>query len=178
MQLDSNFHLEMARPKKYHTKAERKEANRAKNRKYYSRKKDEINRHRREKHAKNVARLARRELRPWTQLGEGRKGTTRSSTHNDETVKRSVAAARVIFRTYQRVVSNDASAYCLNLCRQLFKDFENGISIAEARNTAAYHANRIATFTKQSLEVSKYRRSYNLWKVENSSSPTVVNSKL
>ncbi|KAG2021224.1 hypothetical protein CC2G_006479 [Coprinopsis cinerea AmutBmut pab1-1] len=130
----------MARPRKYHTKAERKEANRRKNRDYYSRKKTEINKRRRDKHALVAARIARKELKPWLALGARKSRAVVAENTTDDATKRAVEAAKVIFRTFKRVVGGDRATYPLNVCRQLFKDFENDVSLAELKNTANYHS--------------------------------------
>ncbi|KAG2003193.1 hypothetical protein CC2G_003815 [Coprinopsis cinerea AmutBmut pab1-1] len=139
----------MARPRKYHTKAERKEANRRKNRDYYSRKKTEINKRRRDKHALVAARIARKELKPWLALGARKSRAVVAENTTDDATKRAVEAAKVIFRTFKRVVGGDRATYPLNVCRQLFKDFENDVSLAELKNTANYHSVRLARFRDQ-----------------------------
>ncbi|EAU80344.1 hypothetical protein CC1G_12890 [Coprinopsis cinerea okayama7 len=112
----------MARPRKYHTKAERKEANRRKNRDYYSRKKTEINKRRRDKHALVAA---RKELKPWLALGARKSRAVVAENTTDDATKRAVEAAK------------------------LFKDFENDVSLAELKNTANYHSVRLARFRDQ-----------------------------
>ncbi|EAU87319.2 hypothetical protein CC1G_02078 [Coprinopsis cinerea okayama7 len=79
-------------------------------------------------------------------VGEGAKSTIPTV---DDRAKRALAAAKVIYATYKRVIGPGPEEYARSVCRQLFKDYEAGLSEDEAKATASYHANRLETLRKQ-----------------------------
>ncbi|KAG2024115.1 hypothetical protein CC2G_001702 [Coprinopsis cinerea AmutBmut pab1-1] len=132
----------MARPKKYRTKAEKRAANRAKNKVYYEKNKDTINKRRRDKRAKQKSREARKEarkeLKAWMRLGAS--GDVQAATRS---LFLAVERARVAFSTFKKAVEPNVREFTLTLCEKVLELRDEGDDVETARVFLEGHAAKL-----------------------------------
>ncbi|EAU92386.2 hypothetical protein CC1G_00605 [Coprinopsis cinerea okayama7 len=115
----------MSRPKKYATKAERKAANREKNKRYYAKNKDEINKRRKETRASIKARDRRQKVCNKAKASVQHTKPVITETE-DSRVKISTEAALAPYRAFKCLVGDAPFEYHNSFCKYLIELAKQG----------------------------------------------------
>ncbi|KAG2019596.1 hypothetical protein CC2G_005019 [Coprinopsis cinerea AmutBmut pab1-1] len=140
----------MSRPKKYTTKAERKAANREKNKRYYAKNKDEINKRRKETRASIKARDRRQKV--CNKAKASVQHTKPVITETEESrVKISTEAALAPYRAFKCLVGDAPFEYHNSFCKYLIELAKQGEGVRHLRSLVQLRSSRLSDWRNEIL---------------------------
>ncbi|EAU86896.1 hypothetical protein CC1G_10787 [Coprinopsis cinerea okayama7 len=136
----------MARPRKYRTKKELKEANRKKNKAFYERNKEAINKRRKERRmqlkAREARKQARREARASERLPTGDKG------EQSQSLIQGIEAARKAGRLFRNIIGSNGTEYVSSVCASVLEELRQERDIRQIRAFVEGKVEQIASLRR------------------------------